>query len=172
VGGVADVNLDAVRAALIADARTDASSLLAAADHDADNSMARSHEEAAQLREAARTEGAREAAERVARLHATTRREAREVVLTARRQALDDLRERARTAARALALEDQYGELRERLRSLAVFQLGPDAEILDDPDGEPGVVARDGHRRVDYRLVTLADRAVDALGADVATLWD
>jgi vacuolar-type H+-ATPase subunit E/Vma4 len=166
------VNLDAVRAALIADARADAASLLAAADHDARDRIARSHEEAAELVEAARAEGAREAAERLARQHAATRREAREVVLAARRQALDELRERARTAARGLALEDRYGELREHLRNLASFQLGPDAEIIDDPDGEPGVVARDGHRRVDYRLVTLADRAVEALGADVATLWD
>ena len=55
---------------------------------------------------------------------------------------------------------------------MAAFQLGADAEILDDPDGEPGVVACDVHRRVDYRLVTLADRAVEALGADVAALWE
>ena len=33
------------------------------------------------------------------------------------------------------------------------------------------VVASDGHRRVDYRLVTLADRAIDALGPQVAMLW-
>ncbi len=127
--------------------------------------------EAAELLEAARADGAREAAERLARQHAAARREAREVVLTARRRALDELRERAHTAVRELAREDRYGELRERLRTLAASQLGPDAEILDDPDGEPGIVARDGHRRVDYRLVTVADRAVDALGADVATLW-
>ncbi len=166
------MNIDSVRAALIADAEADAASLLAAADHDADDCIARSHEEAAELVEAARSEGAREAAERLARQHAATRREAREVVLTARRQALDELRERARTAARGLAREDRYGELRDRLRTLAASQLGPDAEILDDPDGEPGVVARDGYRRVDFRLVTLADRAVEALGADVATLWE
>ncbi len=165
------MNLDAVHAALLADARADAASLLAAADRDARDRIARSHEEAAELVEAARAEGAREAAERLAREHAATRREAREVVLTARCHALDELRERARTAARELAREDRYGELREQLRSLAVSQLGPDAEVLDDPDGEPGVVARDGHRRVDYRLVTLADRAVDALGDDIATLW-
>jgi vacuolar-type H+-ATPase subunit E/Vma4 len=165
------VNLDAVRAALLADARADAASLLAAADREARDRIARSHEQAAELVEAARAEGAREAAQRLARHHAAARREAREVVLTARRRALDELRARAHTGARELAGEDRYGELRERLRTMAAFQLGPDAEILVDPDGEPGVVASDGHRRVDYRLVTLADRAVDALGADTATLW-
>jgi vacuolar-type H+-ATPase subunit E/Vma4 len=166
------VNIDAVRAALIADARADAASLLAAADRDADDCMSRSQEEAAELVEGARVEGAREAAERLARQHAATRREARQVVLTARCEALDELRDRARTAARELAREDRYGELRDRLRTLAESQLGPDAEILEDLDGEPGVVARDGFRRVDFRLVTLADRAVEALGADVATLWE
>ena len=57
-GGAAGVNLDAVRAALIADARADAASLLAAADQDAHDHMARSHEEAAALVDAARSEGA------------------------------------------------------------------------------------------------------------------
>jgi vacuolar-type H+-ATPase subunit E/Vma4 len=165
------VNLDAVRAALLADARADAASMLAAADDDVRDHMARCQREAAELVDAARSEGEREAAERLARQHAATRRAAREIVLGAQRRLLDQLREDAHTAARELAHEDRYEELLERLRTVAASQLGPDAEISVPPDGEPGIVGRDGHRRVDYRLVTLADRALDALGADIATLW-
>ncbi len=133
--------------------------------------MARSRDEAAALVDAARSEGEREAAARLARQHAATRREAREIVLAAQRQALVELREHVRTAARELTHDDRYEELLERLRTLAASQLGPDAEISVAPDGEPGIVGSDGHRRVDYRLVTLADRALDAMGADIATLW-
>jgi vacuolar-type H+-ATPase subunit E/Vma4 len=165
------VNLDAVRAALLADARADAASLLAAADHDARDHMARSRDEAAALVDAARSDGEREAAARLARQHAATRREAREIVLAAQRQALVELREHVRTAARELTHDDRYEELLERLRTLAASQLGRDAEISVPPDGEPGIVGSDAHRRVDYRLVTLADRALDAMGADIATLW-
>jgi vacuolar-type H+-ATPase subunit E/Vma4 len=165
------VNLDAVRAALIADAHADAEQILAAADNDAQDRMTSATSEAAALIEAARTEGAIEATERLARQRAAARREARELGLAARRQALDQLRERARTAARELAHDESYPDLLDRLRMLAAAQLGPEAEITVDPGGEPGVMASDERRRVDYRLVTLADRAVDALGADVAMLW-
>ncbi len=165
------MNLDSVRAALIADAHADAELLLAEADRDAQDRLARADEEAATLMETARSEGTREAAERGARQRAATRREARQIVLTAKRRTLDELRERARTAVRGLAHEDSYQDLLDRLRMLAAVQLGPDAEISVDPESEPGVIASGGHRRVDCRLVTLADRAVDGLGADVATLW-
>jgi vacuolar-type H+-ATPase subunit E/Vma4 len=165
------MNLDGARAALIADARADAELLLAEADRDAHERLARADEEAAALMEAANTEGTRQAAERGARQRAGARRDARQIVLTAQRRALDELRERARTAARELAHDERYPELLDRLRTLAAAQLGPDAEIAVDPDGEPGVVGNGGHRRVDCRLVTLADRAVDGLGSEVATLW-
>ncbi len=165
------MNLDSVRAALIADARADAELLLAEADRDAEERLSEAGEEAAAMIEAAQREGARDAAERLARQRAATRREAREIVLTAKRRALDELRERAHTAVRELVDEDGYPALLDRLRMLAAAQLGPDACIRVDPDGEPGVIASGAHRRVDYRLVTLVDRAIDKLGEDVVMLW-
>jgi vacuolar-type H+-ATPase subunit E/Vma4 len=165
------MNVDAVRDALLTDTHTDAEELVARADREADEQLARARNQAHALVEAARVDGAREAADRLARQRATARRDARQLVLRARRDALDELRAQARRAARALADEDSYPELVERLRLLATAQLGSGATITVEPDGEPGVVATDGHRRVDYRLVALADRALDALGAEVATLW-
>jgi vacuolar-type H+-ATPase subunit H len=157
--------------ARLADARADADQVLSAADVDAQDRLARARDEAAALLVAARVDGAREAAERLARQRAATRREAREIVLAARRRALDELRDRARAAARDLVDEDSYQQLLDRLRFLAVTQLGVDGEVVANPDGEPGIIVSDGARRVDYRLVTLADRAVASLGADIATLW-
>lgn len=165
------MNLDAVRAALIADARSDAELILAEADRDVAARRADTQREAELLIETGRSQGARDADARLARRRAETRRESRQLVLAAQRRALDALRDRARSAARELGTEDAYPELLDRLRLLAVTQLGPGAAISVTPGGEPGVTATDGRRRVDYRLVTLADRAVDALGADVEMLW-
>ena len=80
-------------------------------------------------------------------------------------------REARPPAVRALAGTTSTGRSWSVSAALAAAQLGAEAEITVDPDGEPGIVASAGHRRVDYRLTTLADRAFDALGADVATLW-
>jgi vacuolar-type H+-ATPase subunit E/Vma4 len=165
------MNVDAARAALLADAQADAQELLARADQEAAEQLAHAREQAASLLDTARADGAREATDRLVRERAGTRREARQRVLAARKAALDELCVRARDAVRALADEDDYPELIERLRLLATAQLGSDAAITVDPDGEPGVVASDGRRRVDYRLVTLADRAIEALGPEAGTLW-
>lgn len=165
------MNLDAVRAALIADAHSDAESILADADREVAARRADAQREAALLIETGRTQGARDADARLARRRAETRRESRQLVLAAQRRALDALRDGARSAARELGTEHSYPELLDRLRLLAVTQLGSGAAISVAPDGEPGVTATDGRRRVDYRLATLADRAVDALGADVEMLW-
>lgn len=165
------MNLDAVRAALLADARADADAILALADRDVGERARLAQHDADTLLEVARAEGERTAAERLARQRGAAHREAREIVLRAQRRALDQLRERARGAVRELGRAEDSAALIDRLRALALAQLGPDAVIETGVDGEPGLVATDGRRRVDYRLATLADRAVDELGADVATAW-
>ena len=64
------MNLDAVGAALIADARRTPIRRLQPRTGTRENAMARADEEAAAVIEAARAEGAREAAERLARQRA------------------------------------------------------------------------------------------------------
>ena len=165
------MNLDPVRDALLADARADADRMLADADRFAGDRVERANREAAALIATAGREGAAAAADLLARQRGATRREAREIVLGEQRRALDELRARARAAARELVHEDGYDEIVARLRALGEERLGADVTISVDPDGEPGIIAGEGHRRVDYRLIVLADRAIDALGSDVATLW-
>ncbi len=165
------MNLEATRAALLSNARTEADRVVAEADRDVaaalDDARARAEREIS----AARAEGEQDAADRLARQRARARREARRIVLEARRGCYDELHDRARAAARDLAREHDYDDLVGRLRSLAVRQLGPDATVLVDPDAEPGLVAETESRRVDYRLVTLADRATEELSSEVAQLW-
>ena len=92
-------------------------------------------------------------------------------MLAAQRQVYDDLVERAHAGVRALARRDDYRTLIARLSAQATSQLGPDAVVTVDPDGEPGLTAAAGSRRVDYRLTTLADQAIGRLGPTLAKLW-
>ena len=55
------------------------------------------------------------------------------------------------------------------LRVIARAELGAAAVVREHPDG--GVVAQAPGRRVDLRLATLAERAVDTLGPEVEPLW-
>jgi hypothetical protein len=96
---------------------------------------------------------------------------ARMAVLAARGDAYAELRRRARTAALTLRADSGYPQLLERLSAAARAELGPGAELEVDPAGAGGVRARRGSRRVDHTLPTLADRCVDALGAEAARLW-
>lgn len=165
------MSFDAVREALLADARSDAAALVAEAERAAGVRVAAAAAGAERVVEQARAEGEREAGERFERQLARARREARSLVLAARRQAAEELRHRSRAAVRELRTGPGGAALVAALSSAARSQLGPDAVVTVDPDGEPGVVARAGSRAVDYRLAAVADRVVDSLGSDVEELW-
>ena len=165
------MKLEAVENALVADAKADAELLVAAADRDADAKVQAARDEAARLVASARAAGEREAGQILARQRSATRREARSIVLDAQRTVFDELRHRARAAVRALADEADYERFIAALGGPAAAELGPNAVITVAPSGEPGIFAIDGSRRVDYRLATLADRAVDELGSQIASLW-
>jgi vacuolar-type H+-ATPase subunit E/Vma4 len=71
--------------------------------------------------------------------------------------------------ATALAETAEYEALRARLADRAREQLGPQALLVESPDG--GIVASAGNERVDLSLPALADRALERSGPEVAALW-
>lgn len=158
-----------VRAELLDRARADAAALLAAADAEAAAVVAAARGEAAELLADARAQGERDAAGVVAEARSRARRQARTTVLRAQREAYEQLCRRSREASRALRVEPAYQDLLAGLRQRARAELGPDATVVEHPDG--GVLAEAPGRRVRHTLDALADRAVAALGAEVEKLW-
>jgi hypothetical protein len=163
------MNLGSLRSALLARARAEAGSRLAAARSDADHQRSEARAEAAALLQQVATErdASTEAARRLGRVRA--RRQAQALVLRARRGAYDDLRATAMEAAARLRAGPRYQRLRERLAAAASDQLGAGAE-LSEPEGG-GIVGLAGDRLVDYSLPTLVERCLAALGPDLEELW-
>jgi vacuolar-type H+-ATPase subunit E/Vma4 len=164
------VTLKAVRRALMDDADADAGRVLAAAREEAEAQVAAALHEARRMTGAARAEGDAEARTAAAIEQARVRRRAREAVLAARQAAVDRLRAAAREAAVRLRDDPRYPELLAGLERTARDQLGEGATVdVQPPTG--GLVAAAGSRSVDYRLDSLADRCVDALGEEIEALW-
>jgi len=163
--------LDAARDALLADARARAAAELAAADAEADERIARARRQADEVIAQARARGEAEGRIAAARAAAVERSFARMEVLGAQREAHDRLRDGARSAALALRDAPDYPELLDRLMAAVRRDLGEDVEIERDPPGVGGVRGRAGTRQVDYTLIALADRCVDALGPRARRLW-
>jgi electron transfer flavoprotein alpha subunit len=98
---------------------------------------------------------------------ALARRRARSVVLAVRREVYEELRRRVSTAVTAQCADPVTAD---RLRRLARDRAGPGARIAVAADG--GVVAVGDGLRVDSSAASLADHAVDLLGAEVERLWE
>jgi vacuolar-type H+-ATPase subunit E/Vma4 len=161
--------LEPVRAWLLAAAHAEAERLVAEATADAERLLAGARAETDVILAEAREQGSAEGSALAAIERARSRRLARRLVLQAERQAYEDLRARSRAAARALRQDPDYPVLRERLTRLALGAAGPGARTSEHPDG--GVVAEAPGIRVDCTLDGLAERAIAALGAEVAQLW-
>lgn len=97
-----------------------------------------------------------------------SRQAARAVSLGAARAAHEEIAGRIRAAVLALRDEPGYPRLRDALAARAAQAAGPDAQVADHPEG--GVIARAGGVVVDCSLPRLADRAVEALAAQIAEL--
>jgi hypothetical protein len=91
------------------------------------------------------------------------------MLLSARRQAHDELRARVLAGVAALRGEPGYAQLLDALAVKSRLAAGPGAVTTVAPDG--GVVARAGAVVVDCSLSRLADQAVEALGPAVRRLW-
>jgi len=154
-----------VRAALLAAARHDATRVWERAHATAERALADAAQEAARIRAQAIEQGAADAAGTLAAERAQARRAARATVLAAQREAYEAIRAQARAAVRARPDEPGYPAIRSRLVRDVRRLLGPEAAVRDGTGG--GVVGEDGRRRVDYSLAGFADRAVDAVLADL-----
>jgi vacuolar-type H+-ATPase subunit E/Vma4 len=161
--------LEPVRAWLLAAAHAEAERLRAEAAADAERVVAGARAEADAILADARAQGTAEGSALAAAEQARSRRQARRLVLQAEREAYEELRARSRAAVRALRQDPGYPALRERLDRLALAAAGPGASVSEDPDG--GVVAEAPGIRVDCTLDGLAERAIAALGGEVAQLW-
>jgi vacuolar-type H+-ATPase subunit E/Vma4 len=158
-----------VREALLAAARADAAALLAAADADAAAAAETARGQAAALLAAARAESAADVETALAGERAAARRRARATVLAARREVFGEVRDASHAAVRALRDEPDYPRLLDALTATVRAELDPAASIAEHESG--GLVAVAGARRLDYSLDGFADRAVDALGAELDRRW-
>jgi vacuolar-type H+-ATPase subunit E/Vma4 len=156
-----DAALSPVRSALAEHARREGAQALADADAAVAAEQTATAAEAERILDRARAAGAADAAAFAAGERARTDREARELVLQARREEYDSLRDAARVAAAALRLAPDYARLRWALIACVRALLGPEAVIIDAADG--GVVGSVPGRRVDLSLGTFADRAVETV---------
>jgi vacuolar-type H+-ATPase subunit E/Vma4 len=158
-----------VREALIARARAEAAALLAAADADAAAALAEAQRQVEELRAQARMQGEADGAAVLARERSSARRQAREVVMTARREAYEELVRQTRRAVTRLRAASSYPALLVALRAQVSTDPGRDVAVTEHPEG--GLVAVGEHRRLEFGLVDLADAAIQRLGPEVEGLW-
>ena len=165
--GEAVAALAPVRAALLSAARADAARTRDRADRAAGEVLARATAEADGLVAGSREQGAADAADVLTAQRARVRREARATVLRAQSSAYEDLRRQAREMA--VARVACRPGVADRLAAAARARLGPEATVETADDGT--VVATCRARRWAWSPLTLADRVVDELGAEVEKLW-
>jgi vacuolar-type H+-ATPase subunit E/Vma4 len=164
--------LEPVRDALLRDAAAEADRIVAAATKSARDVVA-----AATASADAEVAEALHRAELSAQAHseqalARLRNDGHRVVLTTQQQLRQQLIGEVHSAAQDLRADPRYGALLDHLETLARSQLGDDVVVERDPEPDGGIIAEAGSRRVDYRLASLADRALDILADDVAELWN
>ena len=165
------MNVSPLRAAVLGQAEAEVDVILADADRRAAAELERAQAEGEAQLGQARTEGERAGELETARDRALAHREARRLVLEARRSVYDEFRGQARAAALSLREADAYPALLERLAKAARDQLGDGAELEIDPPEAGGVRGRARNRLVDYTLPALADRCIATLGAELEGLW-
>jgi vacuolar-type H+-ATPase subunit E/Vma4 len=170
VGEPAELGLDPVRDALLAEAGAAAERALQQAAERALAQVVQAEAETAALVAHARVEGEAAAELEAISELARARRHARALFLQAQRAVYDDVRRQAHAAVQELRSTPRHGALVERLAARAREVLGPDAEIQrDPPDG--GVVARAGNRSLEYTLPALVERCLDEHAAEIERLW-
>jgi vacuolar-type H+-ATPase subunit E/Vma4 len=169
--GLREAGVEPASAALLADARDRAATLLREAEEQDNELIEDARRNAEDLLARAREEGAAAGRAHAARDAGLDRAAARWQVLAAQRISYEELLRGVRSEVIALQGEQAYPELLQRLAAAARRDLGEDAELEIDPPGLGGVRARAGSRRVDYTLPSLADRCVQDLGPLLARLW-
>ena len=158
-----------VRDALLDAARADAAAACARADQEARQILDDATDHANGILAAARARGRAEAAAQLDEGRAQARRRARELELTACREAFDALRGRVADLLRERCAGPNAARATAHLQAAARAHLGDEA-ALTTADGD-GVRGQAPGRFVDASFAVLADRAVEALGQRVEQLW-
>ena len=170
MGDAAGLGLDAVRDALLADAKAAGDRVLDDAAERASLQIVQAEQETESLIARARAEGEAAAELETISTLAQARRRARACVLEAQREVYEDVRREVRAAVQELRTTPQYDELLDHLTTRAREVLGADARIERDPP-EGGVVARTGNRRLVYTLPALVERCLAEHGHEIDRLW-
>jgi hypothetical protein len=163
------MNLQPLRASLLARAHAEADSVVGAAKREAEERRAAARAEGEGVIERATADREAAAGAAHARRLLRARREAHAIILQARRDVYDEVRTAAQAATADLRVQPGYAPLRERLATAAREQLGADAELTEPAGG--GVVARAGERLVDYSLTAMTDRCLAELSLELEELW-
>jgi len=163
--------LEPVSEALVATARLAAEQQRADAIEDVRVELSRARAEADRLLAEARVQGA-SAAELVASLQLVeARRQAREMVLGARRRAYEALREDAIGALALRATTTEGRMLADRLSALIEERLGRDTSI-DQAERDVLVVeAQSGNRRAAIGPAMLIDHVLLSMAEEIEELW-
>lgn len=159
--------LDPVRAELLRAARADAEAAVARARADAAQTLRAAHADAGRVLAQAREQGAGDGQAEAARERVRAAEDAWNRELAARAEVYADLGAAVRCGVRRALAEGAVppGRLARTARGL----LGENALITAPPGG--GVVAEVPGRRLDLCADTLADRALEQLGARIERLW-
>jgi hypothetical protein len=163
-----DAALEPVRATLRQSSSSQAAGTEAEATRAAAALLARARADAEALVAQAAAEGAAEAEPVAAAELSRSKRAARSISLGAQETTREYLAGRIRTAVLALRERADYPLLRDRLIEIAGRAAGPGAAITEHADG--GIIATAPGVVVDCSLGRLADRAIEALGVQIAEL--
>jgi vacuolar-type H+-ATPase subunit E/Vma4 len=155
-----------VRDALLQAARADVAGLLGEAADQAREVTATARRRAEATHAAARAAGVADASRSVTAARTSHQRQARASSLRVRRDAYEQLHQRVRAAAGALATGPDYDSLRATLVTAAQRLLGPDVVITEATGG--GVIAQSGNRRLDLSLAGFAERAANRIAVGLA----
>ena len=163
--------LEPVRNALAESARRNVADERARVEDEVRLDMARVHVEVDGILARARTEGAGAAGWIAALQLAAARRDAREMVLGARRRVYQSLRREAIDAIEARASTPEGQMLVERLSVLVSERLGGDARVNRTGPGTLAVEAESGLRRAAIGPASLVDYVLSSMTEEVEGLW-
>ncbi|HEY7223095.1 MAG TPA: hypothetical protein VH561_05705 [Micromonosporaceae bacterium] len=162
-----------VREALLAAARHDAEQTLTRANETAARLLAQAQAQADQIRTGARARGAADSAEHVAAQRSRAGRQARAMVLAAQREEYEALRSAACQAGSELTADAFYPAVRQRMIEALRALLGDAAQIRDMPGGgvsasvpNLNALASRPVSSADFSLARLAERAADTVLAE------
>jgi vacuolar-type H+-ATPase subunit E/Vma4 len=165
MNGTLPAALEPVRDALRAAARREADRARTQAESAAGLTLAEAEETAAQIRREAHARAIADCAEEVATERSRAGRQARTLVLRARLDEYQTLRAAAREAVGVLREDPDYPRIRQGLIGVVRSVLGVAADVREGDCG--GIVGEVPGRRADYSLAAFAERAVDAVLADL-----